>query len=192
MGLVQSGHFPAERRPLQLQNAQQALRCFGQLDADSVRGCKPEALVDGDRPASLASLWTIFLHFQACMPPLYVVSSIHGVADMPFNPHMWFWLSNLICSKTSGRVISFYMCPAAPTAARLPCTVRGDTAHTNLEGQTQQGSRIAPAVAESERPEAQVGGRGGRADSGAAAEVGRRHLQPQQCSRPRHERRNFC
>jgi hypothetical protein len=63
-GLVQAGHFPAERRPLQLHNAAQALVGFGGAQADAVSGLRPEALVDGDRLATLSFLWTLFLQFQ--------------------------------------------------------------------------------------------------------------------------------
>ncbi|KAK9905711.1 hypothetical protein WJX75_004975 [Coccomyxa subellipsoidea] len=64
VGLVQSCHFPAERRSLQLQNAQRSFAALSARDAAGIKRHRPEALVDGDREATLSFLATILLHFQ--------------------------------------------------------------------------------------------------------------------------------
>ncbi|CAL8472299.1 g11841 [Coccomyxa elongata] len=63
-GLVQSCHFPAERRAHRLVNMQRALAALAAADAPGLRPHAPEPLVDGDRDATLAFLATVFLHLQ--------------------------------------------------------------------------------------------------------------------------------
>ncbi|BDA47246.1 probable abnormal spindle-like microcephaly-associated protein homolog [Coccomyxa sp. Obi] len=63
-GLVQSCHFPAERRAHRLANVQRALAALAAADAPSMRPHAPEPLVDGDRDATLGFLATLFLHLQ--------------------------------------------------------------------------------------------------------------------------------
>lgn len=61
---MQACHFPAERRSLQLHNAQRAFAALSASDAAGIRRHRPEALVDGDREATLGFLATLLLHFQ--------------------------------------------------------------------------------------------------------------------------------
>jgi hypothetical protein len=68
-GLVQAGHFPAERRALALHNVACALGALrGAADVAALRDeclIRPEALVDGDREATLGLLWHVLVHHQA-------------------------------------------------------------------------------------------------------------------------------
>jgi hypothetical protein len=81
---VQAGHFPAERRPLQLQNAQQALAELARVDAATAQGVKCEALVDGDRAATLDFLWALFLHFQVSLLSLSLLPLRMHAQPLPF------------------------------------------------------------------------------------------------------------
>lgn len=71
---MQSCHFPAERRSLQLQNAQRSFAALSARDAAGIKRHRPEALVDGDREATLSFLATVLLHFQvSALCPFYAL-----------------------------------------------------------------------------------------------------------------------
>ena len=60
--LVASTHFPAERRPYQLQNVEAAL--FAAEEAGCSLDVRGEDIVNGVRSTTLTLLWTLLSNFQ--------------------------------------------------------------------------------------------------------------------------------
>ena len=68
-GLLQKAHFPANRRPQQLQNVTLVLgalqqHCKAHSKQDVASTWQPDDLVDGKREPTLFFLWALFVNFQ--------------------------------------------------------------------------------------------------------------------------------